>query len=81
MQQMMYFGYTCSGCKNAERLGKIEIEPNAPPSKLHERLRLIPWQTESVLCLRAGCKTRTFVPIEKTILLTPVVVLPDGVEI
>jgi hypothetical protein len=81
MPQMMYFGYACSGCKRPERLGKIEIEPNAPPSKLHELLELQGWKPETSVCSREKCKSATYVPIEKTILLGPVVTTPDGIGI
>ena len=80
MPQTMFFGYTCSECKNANRLGKIEIEPNAPPSALHELLRQQNWEERSETCPRQGCEAITYVTLNKVILLAPVEVTKDGVE-
>lgn len=80
MQQMMYFGCTCQVCKRFVPLGEIEIEPNAPPSKLHARLREIGWQDEWAICEVPKCASRTPVMLDRTILGGLVVTSPDGVK-
>ena len=63
------------------KLGKTEIEPNAPPSVLHEQLRLEGWRdfaTET--CLFNECGAITSFGLERTILLEPVETTPEGVE-
>jgi hypothetical protein len=80
MPQTMFYGFTCSGCKNAERLGKMDIEPNAPPSKLQELLKGKGWKDGSQTCIRQECATITYVTLDKVILLGPVQITKDGVE-
>lgn len=69
MRQMMYFGGVCSGCKRPVTLGKIDIEPTAPPSMLHDELQRLGWKSDTVTCEREECKATTFVTLEMTILL------------
>jgi hypothetical protein len=79
--QMMYFGCICQGCIQFARLGKIYIEPNAPPSKLHERLQETNWVEDWAICEDPKCGHRTFVKRSQTILDGPVETSPDGVEL
>jgi hypothetical protein len=80
MKQIMYVGTRCSGGDHNLKMGKTEIEPNAPPSVLHAQLRQERWKEDTTeKCLECGALT--FVSIDKLILLGPVVTTPEGVEV
>jgi len=46
--QLMYFGYICQECRRFSPLGEIDIEPNAPPSKLHELIQGRNWPDTAI---------------------------------
>jgi hypothetical protein len=82
MKQMMFVSIPCSGCKRNLKLGKTEIEPNAPPSLLHKQLRQEGWKdfmTET--CLLKECGVITSFGLDRTILLGSVETTSDGVEL
>jgi len=79
-QVLMYFGCICQGCKQFVRLGKIDVEPSAPPSRLHELLHAKSWMQDEAICEEPLCGHRTFVTRDRTLLGKPVVTSPDGVE-
>lgn len=78
--QLMYFGAICQICKHWVPLGEICIEPNAPPSKLHERLQEEDWREDWAICEAPECGSKTFVKRDRTILGGPVATSPDGVK-
>jgi hypothetical protein len=80
MRKMMYFGGTCKECKHFVPLGEIEIEPNAPPAKLHGVLLERNWTEDEAICENPKCESRTLVVRDRTILGGPVVTSPDGVK-
>jgi len=80
MKQMMRVGAKCSGCGEYIPVGKTEIEPSASPSVLHAQLRREGWNDEYQDCLDVQCKATTYVPVDKTALLEPVEISPDGAE-
>ena len=80
MKQMMYVGIRCSGGGHNLTMGKTEIEPTTPPSVLHAQLRQEGWKEGTTeQCL--DCGAATFVSLDKTILLGPVVTTSEGVEL
>jgi hypothetical protein len=81
MKQMMYVGVSCSGCKRNLKLGKTEIEPNTPPSVLHEQLRQEGWKEfMEETCLLKECGAITSFGLSRTILLGPVEITSEGIE-
>jgi hypothetical protein len=67
MLKMRIFGTICPECKRFVPLGKIEIQDNAPPSGLHDRLREISWQSELAICENPECESRTICSLGQTI--------------
>jgi hypothetical protein len=67
MLEMRIFGTICHNCKRFVPLGKIEIEANAPPSKLHDKLREESWQSEWASCENPECGSKTFCARDQTI--------------
>jgi hypothetical protein len=67
MLEMRIFGTICQECKRFVPLGKIEIEANAPPSKLHDKLREIGWQEDWATCENPECGSKTFCERDRTI--------------
>jgi hypothetical protein len=80
MQQMMFFGCICRACKRFVRLGKIELEHNAPPSKLHAKLQETGWEQDEAICEYPECGHKTLASRGRTILGGPVHTSPNGVE-
>jgi len=68
MLEMRFFGTTCQECRRFVPLGKIDIEANAPPSDLHDKLREIGWKDAWATCEREGCESKTFCRLDQTIL-------------
>jgi hypothetical protein len=68
MLETRFFGTTCQGCKGFVPLGEIEIEANAPPSKLRDRLREIGWKDDWAICENPECGSRTFCTLDQAIL-------------
>lgn len=67
MLKMRTFGTTCQNCKRFVPLGKIEIEENAPPASLHDKLREKGWQGDWAICENPKCESKTFCELDQAI--------------
>ena len=67
MLEIRFFGTICQSCKRFVPLGKIEIEANAPPSDLRDKLRETGWQSDWAICESPECGSKTFCERDQTI--------------
>jgi hypothetical protein len=68
MLGMRAFGKSCPECRQFVQFGKIEIQDNAPPSQLHDKLREADWQSDWVFCENPKCESKTFGELGQMIL-------------
>ena len=61
-------GIFCPACKQFVPVGKVYIEAQAPPARLHAKLQEIGWRFDLVTCENPECGRETLVQRDRTFL-------------
>jgi hypothetical protein len=66
--RVQIFGILCPVCKQFVPAGKVYIEAQAPPAKLHAKLQETGWNKDWLTCENPKCGSRTLAVRDQTVL-------------